>query len=278
MGNQHSKQSILKPSAKPSVCAVSSKAEGMNTSEPKKLEVKINKMIITKSNTKSDDASLLTNQTKPIVDHSKLSINDKSNQNIDVKSSDREDKTQSNQIISKPKQNIDAKSSVREETLPNQLKQNIDVKSSVGEETLSNQPCFTKQNQNTDSKSSERDEKTQTNQHTLVMSSNYLSSIIVEKPFRMKVLIDTGAEQINLLSEKTFKRYKEIDSSLPFINTSLQVQPLGGKAINTLGAVLVPMQFGNGPNQFMDFLIDKPYFNYKMIDAYLHELAFIFNY
>ena len=58
MGNQHSKQSILKPSAKPSVSAVSSKAKSMNTSEPKKLEVKINKMIITKSNSKSDDDSL----------------------------------------------------------------------------------------------------------------------------------------------------------------------------------------------------------------------------
>ena len=107
-------------------------------------------------------------------------------------------------------------------------------------------------NQKIEQKSSEkRENKSQIYQSSnFILKSNYLSSITIDKPIKMKVLIDTGAENINLLSKKTFRKWQEIDKSLKLLNNTLIIQPLGGEIISNLGAVQLPLQFDKEPKQY----------------------------
>ena len=82
--------------------------------------------------------------------------------------------------------------------------------------------------QNIDKNSDNGEVPSQINQTkpTLIFKSNFLSSITINKPIKMRILIDTGAEEINLLTLKTFKKFKELDKNLKLTKNPLIVRSL----------------------------------------------------
>ena len=78
--------------------------------------------------------------------------------------------------------------------------------------------------------------------HNLVLTSNYLSSITISNPIKIKILIDTGAEEVNLLSKKTFLRLKQINDKLELQRNEMIIKPLGGSIITNCGSISIPLQ------------------------------------
>src|SRR5271156_807082 len=100
----------------------------------------------------------------------------------------------------------------------------------------------------------------------MIMKSNYLSSITLEKPIKMKVLIDTGAEDVNVMSEKLIQRLGNAKINMPLKNSNLMVKPMGSKAMKTLGSTKLPLEFNNGlKTESIPFVVVKEMNQYDLI-------------
>ena len=90
---------------------------------------------------------------------------------------------------------------------------------------------------------------------SIIFKANYLSSININNPIKMRILIDTGAEEVNLLSNNSFKKWKELDKNLKLSNNTFIIQPIGNNPLSNLGAVQLPLQFKNEPKQLVNFVV-----------------------
>src|SRR6185437_11598415 len=77
------------------------------------------------------------------------------------------------------------------------------------------------------------------NPNNIVQNSNYLSSIVLSKPSKIKVLIDTGAENINLISKKLYLQYLKQDKEVKIQKTDVIIIPIGNQPLKTEGTVQI---------------------------------------
>src|SRR5690606_15130979 len=76
-----------------------------------------------------------------------------------------------------------------------------------------------------------------------IQKSNYLSSIIINDPVKTKILIDTGAEDINLISEECYLQYKNKELTSEVQSTNQLIIPLGNKPLETMGITIIKIKF-----------------------------------
>lgn len=79
------------------------------------------------------------------------------------------------------------------------------------------------------------------NEENIVMKSNFLSVVKLKNPFTMKILIDTGAENINLISKSCYDRLAVHNKGMVIEPTNLIVRPINSKPFETLGKVMIPI-------------------------------------
>ena len=99
------------------------------------------------------------------------------------------------------------------------------------------------------------------------MKSNYLSAINIKEPVKMRLLIDTGAENINIISLKMFEKLKEVDKQISKQkNDDIIIRPLGSKIMKTCGTTKIKLQLKEGlTTELIPFII-----------AELHQYNLIF--
>ena len=104
------------------------------------------------------------------------------------------------------------------------------------------------------------------NPNNIVQNANYLSSIILSKPSRIKVLIDTGAENINLISKKLFLEYQKRDNEIKLQKTDVIIIPIGNQPLKTEGTVQIPIILSDEIcTQKLEFVVVKNLGQYDML-------------
>jgi len=79
----------------------------------------------------------------------------------------------------------------------------------------------------------------------IIQKSNFLSSIKLERPFKSRILIDTGAEGINIISNNHYLKYFKSGDCTKLQKCNLIVVPMGGQPLKTLGSIDLKLSFGN---------------------------------
>ncbi len=79
----------------------------------------------------------------------------------------------------------------------------------------------------------------------IFQKSNFLSSIKLMEPFKTKILIDTGAEEINVISNNHYLKYLKVGDCTKIQKCNQIVVPMGGQPLKTLGAIDLKLSLGN---------------------------------
>ena len=99
------------------------------------------------------------------------------------------------------------------------------------------------------------------------MKSNYLSAINIKEPVKMRLLIDTGAENINIISLKMFEKLKKVDKQITKQkNDDIIIRPLGSKIMKTCGTTKIKLQLKEGlTTELIPFIIAEELHQYDLI-------------
>ena len=98
------------------------------------------------------------------------------------------------------------------------------------------------------------------------MTSNYLSSIIIASPIKIRILIDTGAENINIISKKMFEKFKETNKDIFYEKDEINIKPLGSKLMKTSGTTKLSLDLTEGlTTELIPFAITDELSQYDII-------------
>ncbi|HRO64990.1 MAG TPA: RNase H-like domain-containing protein [Candidatus Dojkabacteria bacterium] len=81
---------------------------------------------------------------------------------------------------------------------------------------------------------------------TIIKQSKFKSIITLNKPFDYKILIDTGAQDINVMKKKLFDEFKLYYKELKLKPTTIEVIPFGSKSVKPLGITTMKLILPNG--------------------------------
>jgi hypothetical protein len=88
--------------------------------------------------------------------------------------------------------------------------------------------------------------KTKRKKSRTILSSNYLSAIVLNVPVKCHALLDSGASDVNTISYSYFQRLKKLDSTISLCNTYDEVTPYGGKSLKSIGSTVIELILPDG--------------------------------
>ncbi len=80
----------------------------------------------------------------------------------------------------------------------------------------------------------------------------------MKQPFKMRILIDTGCENINVISKRCFEKFKLFHKDLVLKPSDVKLKPVNSQPFSVLGGTIIPLRFNPNlpPSNILVVVVD----------------------
>lgn len=79
-----------------------------------------------------------------------------------------------------------------------------------------------------------------------ILTSNYLSAIILSSPIKCRALLDSGAEDTNIITKSYYEQLKKVDKDITLCRSYDVITPLGSGSLKTVGSTVIKLTLPDG--------------------------------